>query len=67
MSIPRDHAPPKDRGCDATLAVLGKVSGRHSFRDKLDKLLPIWRNEGCNEDAFKRFKDLASRISMCID
>jgi 2-isopropylmalate synthase len=51
---------PADVGVKETSLVLGKLSGRHAFRKKLETL-GYQLSEAAVEDAFKRFKDLADK------
>jgi 2-isopropylmalate synthase len=51
---------PADVGVKETSLVLGKLSGRHAFRKKLETL-GYQLSEAAAEDAFKRFKDLADK------
>ena len=51
---------PADVGVTGTALVLGKLSGRHAFRDKL-KTLGYELGDNALEDAFRRFKDLADK------
>jgi 2-isopropylmalate synthase len=46
--------------------MLGKLSGRHAFRDKLETLGYVLE-ETAFEDAFKRFKDLADKKKHVFD
>ena len=57
---------PEDVGVNATSLMLGKLSGRHAFKDKLESMgytLP----EAAFEDAFRRFKDLADKKKHVFD
>lgn len=49
---------PEDVGVSKTSLVMGKHSGRHAFRDKLESLGYTLEDDELN-DAFKRFKALA--------
>jgi 2-isopropylmalate synthase len=51
---------PADVGVKETSLVLGKLSGRHAFRKKLEQL-GYQLADAAIEDAFKRFKDLADK------
>ena len=51
---------PEDVGVKETSLVLGKLSGRHAFRKKLETL-GYQLGDNAIEDAFKRFKDLADK------
>jgi 2-isopropylmalate synthase len=57
---------PEDVGVKGTSLVLGKLSGRHAFREKL---LNLGYDLGANafEDAFRRFKDLADKKKHVFD
>jgi 2-isopropylmalate synthase len=57
---------PESVGVSKTSLVLGKLSGRHAFRDKLEAM---GYELGANalEDAFKRFKDLADKKKHVFD
>src|SRR3954468_14171009 len=57
---------PEDVGVKATSLMLGKLSGRHAFRDKLETL-GYQLEEAAFEDAFKRFKDLADKKKHVFD
>src|SRR6202012_3505443 len=57
---------PEDVGVHATSLMLGKLSGRHAFRDKLDAL-GYALEEAAFEDAFRRFKDLADKKKHVFD
>ncbi|MBV9695224.1 MAG: 2-isopropylmalate synthase, partial [Alphaproteobacteria bacterium] len=57
---------PEDVGVNATSLMLGKLSGRHAFRDKLESMGYVLEEEAFN-DAFKRFKDLADRKKHVFD
>ena len=57
---------PADVGVTGTALVLGKLSGRHAFRDKLSALGYELGDEGL-EDAFRRFKDLADKKKHIFD
>jgi 2-isopropylmalate synthase len=50
----------------ATSLMLGKLSGRHAFRDKLEALGYVLAEEAF-EDAFRRFKDLADKKKHVFD
>ena len=57
---------PEDVGVKATALVLGKLSGRHAFRDKLESL--GYALDGAPfEDAFRRFKELADKKKHVFD
>jgi 2-isopropylmalate synthase len=51
---------PVDVGVTGTALVLGKLSGRHAFRDKL-AALGYQLGDNALQDAFRRFKDLADK------
>jgi 2-isopropylmalate synthase len=57
---------PEDVGVKETSLVLGKLSGRHAFRDKLQSMGYELSNEAI-QDAFKRFKDLADKKKHLFD
>ncbi|HEY0302100.1 MAG TPA: 2-isopropylmalate synthase [Rhizomicrobium sp.] len=57
---------PEDVGVHATSLVLGKLSGRHAFRDKLEAMGYTLEAEAFAE-AFKRFKDLADKKKHVFD
>jgi 2-isopropylmalate synthase len=57
---------PAEVGVTGTALVLGKLSGRHAFRDKL-KTLGYELGDNALEDAFRRFKDLADKKKHIFD
>jgi 2-isopropylmalate synthase len=57
---------PEDVGVPASSLVLGKHSGRHAFRDRLEKL-GYQLSEAELETAFARFKELADRKKVIDD
>ena len=57
---------PEEVGVKETSLVLGKLSGRHAFKDKLANLGYTLPNEAF-EDAFKRFKVLADKKKHLFD
>ena len=57
---------PADVGVMGTALVLGKLSGRHAFRDKL-AALGYELGDNALEDAFRRFKDLADKKKHIFD
>jgi 2-isopropylmalate synthase len=57
---------PEDVGVSATSLMLGKLSGRHAFKDKLEAMGYTLEAEAF-EDAFNRFKDLADKIKHVFD
>lgn len=57
---------PEDVGVSKTSLVMGKHSGRHAFRDKLESLGYELDKDSLNE-AFKRFKDLADKKKHVFD
>jgi 2-isopropylmalate synthase len=57
---------PEDVGVQATSLMLGKLSGRHAFRDKLEAMGYVLEADAF-EDAFKRFKDLADKKKHVFD
>jgi len=57
---------PEQVGVKETSLVLGKLSGRHAFRDKLQDL-GYDLSDGAFADAFRRFKDLADKKKHVFD
>jgi 2-isopropylmalate synthase len=57
---------PADVGVQESSLVLGKLSGRHAFRDKL-AILGYTLEDAAFEDAFRRFKDLADKKKHVFD
>ena len=57
---------PEDVGVNATSLMLGKLSGRHAFRDKLETM-GYALEDAAFEDAFRRFKDLADKKKHVFD
>ena len=57
---------PEDVGVNATSLMLGKLSGRHAFRDKLESMGYTLEDDAF-EDAFRRFKDLADKKKHVFD
>ena len=57
---------PEDVGVGGTSLVLGKLSGRHAFRDKLEALGYTLEVEAFQE-AFRRFKELADKKKHVFD
>ncbi len=57
---------PESVGLSANRMVLGKHSGRHAFRDRLDELGYSLDEDDLNR-AFKRFKDLADKKRELFD
>ena len=57
---------PEDVGVNATSLMLGKLSGRHAFRDKLEAMGYVLEADAF-EDAFRRFKDLADKKKHVFD
>ena len=57
---------PEDVGVSKTSLVMGKHSGRHAFRDKLESLGYSLEGDALN-DAFKRFKALADKKKHVFD
>ena len=57
---------PEDVGVSKSSLVMGKLSGRNAFRDKLASLGYELETESLNE-AFRRFKDLADRKKHVFD
>src|ERR1700761_8659612 len=57
---------PDDVGVHSTSLMLGKLSGRHAFRDKLEALGYVMADDAF-EDAFRRFKDLADKKKHVFD
>ena len=57
---------PEDVGVHATSLMLGKLSGRHAFKDKLEAM-GYTLEDAAFEDAFRRFKDLADKKKHVFD
>jgi 2-isopropylmalate synthase len=57
---------PEDVGVPSTSLIMGKLSGRNAFRDKLEALGYVLEQPALN-DAFKRFKDLADKKKHVFD
>jgi len=57
---------PEDVGVKETSLVLGKLSGRHAFRDKLESLGYVMEGPAF-EEAFRRFKELADKKKHVFD
>lgn len=57
---------PESVGVSETSLVLGKLSGRHAFRVKLEEL-GYELGDNALDDAFKRFKDLADKKREVFD
>ncbi len=57
---------PEDVGLARSSLVLGKHSGRHAFRRKLEEL-GYHLGDNALEEAFRRFKDLADRKKQVYD
>src|SRR5580698_5962898 len=57
----------EDVGWSANKIVLGKLSGRNAFRQRLDELGIALESEGELNTAFARFKELADRKSEIFD
>ncbi|MEM7695843.1 MAG: 2-isopropylmalate synthase [Pseudomonadota bacterium] len=57
---------PEDVGVRATSLVMGKHSGRHAFRQKLEEL-GFTLGDNALQEAFRRFKDLADRKKHVYD
>src|SRR5471032_1274685 len=57
---------PEDVGVHASSLVLGKLSGRHAFRDKLEAMGYVL-DDAAFAEAFKRFKDLADKKKHVFD
>src|SRR5271154_5541872 len=57
---------PEDVGVKETSLVLGKLSGRHAFRDKLESLGYVMESSAF-EEAFRRFKELADKKKHVFD
>ncbi|WP_319497694.1 2-isopropylmalate synthase [uncultured Cohaesibacter sp.] len=57
---------PEDVGVGGTDLVMGKHSGRHAFKQKLDEL-GYHLGENAFQDAFNRFKDLADKKKNIFD
>jgi 2-isopropylmalate synthase len=57
---------PESVGVSKTSLVLGKLSGRHAFKDKLEAM-GYELGSNALEDAFKKFKDLADKKKHVFD
>src|SRR5690242_4239657 len=57
---------PEDVGVNATSLMLGKLSGRHAFRDRLENM-GYHLEDAAFQEAFKRFKDLADKKKHVFD
>ncbi len=57
---------PEEVGVKETSLVLGKLSGRHAFKDKLASL-GYTLTDDAFEDAFRRFKELADKKKHVFD
>lgn len=57
----------EDVGWSANRIVLGKLSGRNAFRQRLDELGIALDGEAALNEAFARFKDLADRKAEIFD
>ncbi|MGD0191218.1 MAG: 2-isopropylmalate synthase [Rhizomicrobium sp.] len=57
---------PEEVGVKETSLVLGKLSGRHAFRDKL-VTMGYELEQAAFEEAFRRFKDLADKKKQLFD
>ncbi|MEM9223165.1 MAG: 2-isopropylmalate synthase [Pseudomonadota bacterium] len=57
---------PEDVGVHSTSLVMGKHSGRHAFRQKLEEL-GFSLGDNALQDAFRRFKELADRKKQVYD
>ncbi|HSC59771.1 MAG TPA: 2-isopropylmalate synthase, partial [Rhizomicrobium sp.] len=57
---------PEDVGVHSSSLVLGKLSGRHAFKDKLEAL-GYELDDQAFQEAFKRFKDLADKKKHVFD
>lgn len=57
---------PEDVGQNATSLVMGKLSGRHAFKNKLEDL-GYTLSDNALADAFTRFKDLCDRKRHVFD
>src|SRR5204863_171811 len=57
---------PEDVGVKETSLVLGKLSGRHAFRDKLEAM-GYTLDDHAFADAFRRFKELADKKKHVFD
>jgi 2-isopropylmalate synthase len=57
---------PESVGVSKTSLVLGKLSGRHAFKDKLEAM-GYELGQNALEDAFRRFKDLADKKKHVFD
>jgi 2-isopropylmalate synthase len=57
----------EDVGWSANKIVLGKLSGRNAFKQRLNELGVEFESEQALNEAFARFKDLADRKSEIFD
>ncbi len=57
---------PEEVGVKQSSLVLGKLSGRHAFRDKIESLGYVLQPEAF-EEAFRRFKELADKKKHVFD
>jgi 2-isopropylmalate synthase len=57
---------PEDVGQGATSLVMGKLSGRHAFKNKLEEM-GYALSDNALADAFQRFKDLCDRKRHVFD
>jgi 2-isopropylmalate synthase len=57
---------PEDVGVKETSLVLGKLSGRHAFRDKLEAM-GYQLDDAAFAEAFRRFKELADKKKHVFD
>src|SRR5690348_1675641 len=57
---------PEDVGVQSTSLMLGKLSGRHAFRDKLESMGYVL-DDAAFQDAFRRFKELADKKKHVFD
>jgi len=58
---------PESVGLNRSRLVLGKLSGRHAFRERIQELGFGDLGQNAIEDAFRRFKDLADRKREIYD
>ena len=58
---------PKSIGRDSETLVLGRHSGMHGFKTRLDKLGIVFQNEDQLKNAFQKFSELADRKKEVYD
>src|ERR1700750_593028 len=57
---------PEDVGVQSTSLMLGKLTGRHAFKEHMENMGYVLE-EAAFEDAFRRFKDLADKKKHVFD